>query len=64
MTDTHYEFLVNLPTVVIGKNGFVGIHVVLRVPSLVLRISLIRVLKRLRAPPGIVLLSRIVVDTL
>ena len=26
MTDTHYEFLLNLPTVVIGKNGFVGIH--------------------------------------
>lgn len=26
MTDTHYEFLMNLPTVVIGKNGFVGVH--------------------------------------
>ena len=26
MTDAHYEFLMNLPTVVIGKNGFVGIH--------------------------------------
>jgi len=26
MTDTHYEFLMNLPTVVIAKNGFVGIH--------------------------------------
>ena len=26
MTDAHYEFLVNLPTVVIAKNGFVGIH--------------------------------------
>ena len=26
MTDEHYEFLVNLPTVVIAKNGFVGIH--------------------------------------
>ena len=26
MTDTHYEFLVNLPTVIIAKNGFVGIH--------------------------------------
>lgn len=26
MTDTHHEFLMNLPTVVIGKNGFVGIH--------------------------------------
>lgn len=26
MTDTHYEFLMDLPTVVIGKNGFVGIH--------------------------------------
>ena len=26
MTDTHYEFLLNLPTVVIAKNGFVGIH--------------------------------------
>lgn len=26
MTDTHYEFLMSLPTVVIGKKGFVGIH--------------------------------------
>lgn len=26
MTDTHYEFLMNLPTVVIAENGFVGIH--------------------------------------
>lgn len=26
MTDVHYEFLMSLPTVVIGKNGFVGIH--------------------------------------
>ena len=26
MTDVHYEFLLNLPTVVIAKNGFVGIH--------------------------------------
>lgn len=26
MTDTHYEFLMNLPTVVIGRNGFVGVH--------------------------------------
>ncbi len=26
MTNTHYEFLMNLPTVVIAKNGFVGIH--------------------------------------
>ncbi len=26
MTDEHYLFLMNLPTVVIGKNGFVGIH--------------------------------------
>ena len=26
MTDTHYEFLMNLPTIVIGKNGFVGVH--------------------------------------
>ena len=26
MTDTHYEFLMSLPTVVIAKNGFVGIH--------------------------------------
>ena len=26
MTDVHYEFLMNLPTVVIAKNGFVGIH--------------------------------------
>lgn len=26
MTDTHYDFLINLPTVVIGKNGFVAIH--------------------------------------
>ena len=26
MTDAHYEFLINLPTVVIAKNGFVGIH--------------------------------------
>ena len=26
MTDAHYEFLLSLPTVVIAKNGFVGIH--------------------------------------
>ncbi len=26
MTDEHYTFLMSLPTVVIGKNGFVGIH--------------------------------------
>ncbi len=26
MTDAHYDFLMNLPTVVIAKNGFVGIH--------------------------------------
>ncbi|MCY3744220.1 MAG: metallophosphoesterase [Candidatus Poribacteria bacterium] len=26
MTDVHYEFLLNLPTAVIAKNGFVGIH--------------------------------------
>ena len=26
MTDTHYEFLMSLPTVVTAKNGFVGIH--------------------------------------
>ena len=26
MTDAHYEFLMNLPTVIIGKNGFVGVH--------------------------------------
>lgn len=26
MTDAHYEFLMSLPTVVIGKNGFVGVH--------------------------------------
>lgn len=26
MTDTHYEFLMNLPTVIVGKNGFVGVH--------------------------------------
>ena len=26
MTDRHYAFLMGLPTVVIGKNGFVGIH--------------------------------------
>ena len=26
MTDAHYDFLMNLPTVVVGKNGFVGIH--------------------------------------
>ena len=26
MNDTHYDFLINLPTVVIGKNGFVAVH--------------------------------------
>ena len=26
MTDLHYEFFMSLPTVVIGKNGFVGVH--------------------------------------
>ena len=26
MTDAHYEFLMSLPTVVVGKNGFVGVH--------------------------------------
>ena len=26
MTDEHFEFLTNLPTVVIGKNGFVAVH--------------------------------------
>lgn len=26
MTDEHYDFLMNLPTVVIGKNGFVAVH--------------------------------------
>ncbi len=26
MTDLHYEFLMNLPTVVVAKNGFVGVH--------------------------------------
>ena len=26
MTDAHYAFLTRLPTVVIGKNGFVGVH--------------------------------------
>ena len=26
MTDEHYNYLSNLPTVAIGKNGFVGIH--------------------------------------
>ena len=26
MTDKHYNYLINLPTVAIGKNGFVGIH--------------------------------------
>ena len=26
MTDEHYEFLINLPTVVIGKKGFVAVH--------------------------------------
>ena len=26
MTDTHYDFLMNLPTVIVGKNGFVGVH--------------------------------------
>jgi len=26
MTDEHYDYLNNLPTVVVGKNGFVGIH--------------------------------------
>ena len=26
MTDEHYDFLINLPTVVIGKKGFVAVH--------------------------------------
>ena len=26
MTDEHHNYLINLPTVAIGKNGFVGIH--------------------------------------
>ena len=26
MTDEHYNYLINLPTVAVGKNGFVGIH--------------------------------------
>lgn len=26
MTDEHYDYLINLPTVAIGKNGFVGVH--------------------------------------
>lgn len=26
MTDEHYNYLTNLPTVAIGKNGFVGVH--------------------------------------
>ncbi|MDE0187073.1 MAG: metallophosphoesterase [Candidatus Poribacteria bacterium] len=26
MTDEHYEFLFNLPTAVVGKNGVVGVH--------------------------------------
>ena len=26
MTDVHYNYLINLPTVAIGKNGFVGVH--------------------------------------
>ena len=26
MTDKHYNYLINLPTVAIGKNGFVGVH--------------------------------------
>ena len=26
MTDVHYDYLINLPTVAIGKNGFVGVH--------------------------------------
>lgn len=26
MTDAHYAFLTRLPTVIIGKNGFVGVH--------------------------------------
>ncbi len=26
MNDTHYDFLINLPTVVVGKNGFVAVH--------------------------------------
>ena len=26
MTDVHYEFLMSLPTVVVGKKGFVGVH--------------------------------------
>lgn len=26
MTDEHYEFLINLPTVIVGKNGLVAVH--------------------------------------
>ena len=26
MTDEHYEYLISLPTIVVGKNGFVGVH--------------------------------------
>lgn len=26
MTDEHFKFLVNLPTIVVGKNGFVAVH--------------------------------------
>ena len=26
MTDVHYEFLMSLPTVIVGKKGFVGVH--------------------------------------
>ncbi|RKU24893.1 hypothetical protein C6497_17130 [Candidatus Poribacteria bacterium] len=26
MNDSHYDFLINLPTVVVGKNGFVAVH--------------------------------------
>ena len=26
MTDEHYNYLINLPTVAIGKNGFIGVH--------------------------------------
>ena len=26
MTDEHYEYLISLPTIAVGKNGFVGVH--------------------------------------
>ena len=26
MTDEHFDFLINIPTVVVGKNGFVAVH--------------------------------------